>query len=71
MNEIFSSFRMDKSALSVASLDAESDERAFWASKTPQERLQAVEFLRAVNYAYDGTTTRLQRLLTVVELGEC
>ncbi|OHB85161.1 MAG: hypothetical protein A2V98_25590 [Planctomycetes bacterium RBG_16_64_12] len=61
---------MDKTAFSVASLADESDERAFWAAKTPQERLAALEFLRVVSYGYDPLAARLQRLLTVAQLGE-
>lgn len=70
MSGLLSSFKMDKTAFSVGSLSDESDERAYWAAKTPQERLAALEFLRAVNYGYDPSTARLQRLLTVAQLGE-
>ncbi|MCG2684224.1 MAG: hypothetical protein L6306_11500 [Planctomycetales bacterium] len=67
---IFSQFAgMDKSVLSVTSLGDESDERAFWLSKTPRERLAAMEFLRAVNYGYDPASSRLQRVLAVAQLG--
>jgi hypothetical protein len=60
---------MDKTVLSVVSLSDESDERAFWSSKTPHERLAAMELMRAINYGYDPVSDRLQRVLTVVELG--
>lgn len=70
MNDVLRSFKMDKTALSVASLSDESDERAFWAAKTPQERLAALEFMRAVSYGYDPSAARLQRVLTVALLGE-
>jgi hypothetical protein len=33
--------RLDKTAFSVASLTAESDEKQFWLSKIPYERLRA------------------------------
>ena len=46
----------DKTAFSVASLFDEPDEKAYWLSKTPDERLQAMEltpdfkeFLRLLN----------------------
>ena len=61
-------FKMDKSALSVVSLSAESDEKEYWHTKTPQERLAAVELMRQINYGYDPTTTRLQRVLEVAQL---
>ena len=61
--------KVNKSALSVASTFVEkSDDKEYWQSKTPQERLQAVELMRQINYGYDPTTTRLQRVLEVAEL---
>jgi hypothetical protein len=62
------SFELDRSAFRVDLLSAESDEPAFWRSKTPAERLEALEFLRQINYGYDPATARLQRVLEVVEL---
>ena len=61
-------FKMDKGALSIVSLAEESDERKYWHSKTPYERLEAVELMRQINYGYDPTTTRLQRVLEVAQL---
>lgn len=72
MRDLVQSSRMDKAALSVLSLDeAEEDDRKFWHSKTPEERLAALELLRQIHYGYDPATLRLQRVLAVVELGEC
>jgi hypothetical protein len=59
---------MDKTALSVVSLYDESDEKNYWRSKSPQERLEAVETMRQIIYGYDPSTSRLQRLLEVAEL---
>jgi hypothetical protein len=67
MNAI-SKVKMDKTAFSVASLTDESDEKEYWQSRTPQERLETVELLRQLNYGYAPSTARLQRILTVVEL---
>jgi hypothetical protein len=61
-------FDVDRSAFSIASLENESDERAYWQSKTPYERLQAIEMTRQVIYGYEPSTTRLQRFFEVVEL---
>ena len=61
-------FRVDKTAFSVASLFDESDETAYWLSKTPYERLQAVELMRQVIYGYQPASTGLQRVFEVVEL---
>ena len=67
MNAI-ETFKMDKSVLSVTSLSEESDEKTYWQTKTPQERLEAVELMRQINYGYDPTTTRIQRVLEVTQL---
>ena len=61
-------FKMDKGILSIVSLAEESDEREYWHSKTPYERLESVELMRQINYGYDPTTTRLQRVLEVTQL---
>ncbi|MFQ5707376.1 MAG: hypothetical protein ACE5HO_08025 [bacterium] len=61
-------YKMDKTAFSVISFLDESDEREYWISKTPHERLQALEFMRQSIYGYDQTTTRLQRFFEVAEL---
>jgi len=57
--------RMDKTAFSVGSLGDEGDEKAYWQSKAPEERLAAVELMRQITYGYDPSTTRLQRVLSV------
>lgn len=67
MNAI-DTFKMDKSVLSVVSLSEESDDKEYWHAKTPQERLEAVELMRQINYGYDPTTIRLQRVLEIVQL---
>ena len=60
--------RMDKTAFSVVSLEeADKDEVEFWLSKTPYERLDALETLRQIFYGYDPATTRLQRVLEITE----
>ncbi len=60
--------KLDRTAFSVATLSEASDETAYWWSKTPEERLQAMEWMRQVNYGYDPTSARLQRVLDYVEL---
>jgi hypothetical protein len=56
---------VDKTALSVVPLAAAGDERDFWLSKTPEERLRAVELIRRTLYGYTDPPPRLQRLLEV------
>jgi hypothetical protein len=59
---------MDKTAFSIVSFTDESDEKEYWRSRTPQERLETVELLRQLNYGYDPVTARLQRVLEIAEL---
>ncbi len=70
MDEILNSIQIDKNAFSVASLVDHSDDREHWANASVQERWAAMEYLRVINYGYDPATERLQRVLTIVELGE-
>ncbi len=62
-------YRMDKTTFSVTSLSAAGDEeKAYWLAKTPEERLEALEFLRQIAYGYDPTSARLQRVLEITQL---
>ena len=63
-------FRVHKEEFSVLSSFEEAAEvdKAYWHSKTPQERMAALELMRQINYGYDPTTERLQRVLEVAEL---
>ena len=58
---------MDKS-LKLISLHEKSNDRAFWMSKTPQERIDAIEFLRQQYQSVNNNaSTRLQRVYTIIE----
>lgn len=59
--------RVDRSAVTVGNPFSASDEKAFWLSKTPLERLEAVELLRQIAFGYDPAATRLQRVLEIAE----
>jgi len=61
--------RMDKSVLTFGTLD-DDDTRAYWAARTVEERVEAMELMRMINYGYNPITDRLQRVLEVVEFGE-
>jgi hypothetical protein len=65
--DIVSTARMDKTVLEFGPLDTQGDDREYWTSKTPLERLQAIEFMRQVMYGYNPSTARLQRVLTVAQ----
>jgi hypothetical protein len=63
--------RIDRSTLRATSFDeAEADDIDFWMNKTPTERIEGIEYLRRWLYGDDQIDARLQRVLTVVELGE-
>lgn len=58
--------KLDKTAFSVVNLDDDSD-KTFWLECTPEKRLEAIELMRQVNYGYDPTTARLQRIFEIAE----
>jgi len=60
---------LDRSAFSVTTLSGQSDDRAYWQSQSPEQRLKAVEQLRQLNYDYDPSE-RLQRVLEVTQREE-
>jgi hypothetical protein len=40
----------------------------YWHSRTPRERLRALELMRQEAYGYDRATATLQRVLEIVQL---
>ncbi len=59
--------KVDRSYFKISQLTDISDEITFWQSKTPQERLEAIEIMRQIIYGYNPSTTRLQRILEIVQ----
>jgi hypothetical protein len=59
--------KIDKTSFTVASLFDQSDEKAYWLSRTPYERLEAVELMRQIIYGYDLSATRLRRVLEITQ----
>jgi hypothetical protein len=59
--------KLDRTAFSVGSVFNESDEKSYWLSKTPAERLEAIEIMRQIIYGYDPTTERLQRVFEIAK----
>lgn len=59
--------RLDRTALSVAPLFEDSDDRRYWHACTPAERLRHAETLRRINYGRRATE-RLQRVLELAPL---
>lgn len=62
-----SEFKMDKTVFSVVPLSQADDEKEYWLSKTPHERLRAVELIRQTIYGYTPTSGRLQRVFEVAK----
>ncbi len=52
--------RIDKKYLSTVTLFEEPDDKLYWLSKGPIERLKKMEELRRINYG-NSATSRLQR----------
>lgn len=62
--------QINKKEIRVFSSFEESDaaDREFWHSKSPDERLAALELMRQSAYGYENPTTRrLQRVLEIVK----
>lgn len=62
--------RLDRSVLTIGDLrgqDAKSEAR-YWLTRSPAERLMALEQLRMRLANYDNITSRLQRFYTITEL---
>jgi hypothetical protein len=60
--------RPDRGTVEVTTLTARTSDRAYWLSRPPAERWEALELLRQIAYGYDPATARLQRVLEIVEL---
>jgi len=58
---------IQKDAFTVASIFDQSDEKSYWLTRTPYERLEAVELMRQIIYGYDLSITRLQRVFEVAQ----
>jgi hypothetical protein len=65
--DLIDSAKIKRDAFVVMSLFEESEEKSYWLSKTPYDRLAAVEFMRQIIYGYDPSTTRLQRVFEITQ----
>ena len=60
--------RVDRTVFSVTTLEeADKADRLYWRSRTPDERLAALELSRQIAYGYDPTARGLSRFFEVVE----
>jgi hypothetical protein len=64
---ITSSSRVDRTALAVQSLDDTPDDREYWWSRSPVERLAAIEIMRRVVYGRAASHGGLQRVLEITQ----
>lgn len=60
--------QVDRHSIEITQLTASSNDRAYWLSKTPEERFEALELLRQIAYGYEPAAARLQRVLEVTKL---
>jgi hypothetical protein len=59
---------VNRQAFEVTSFaEAEAADRAYWRSRTPDERLEALELTRQIAYGYDPTARGLSRVFEVAE----
>jgi hypothetical protein len=59
--------RIDRKVFSVGLMSEIEKDLTYWLSKTPEERIEAVEFLRQLIFGYDPATERLQRVFETAE----
>ncbi|MDA3885489.1 MAG: hypothetical protein PF638_07855 [Candidatus Delongbacteria bacterium] len=58
--------KLDKSKVVITPLQ-KNDEKAFWATKSPLERLRALELNRKIVYGYSDNPPRLQRFFEIIK----
>ncbi|SPD73983.1 conserved hypothetical protein [uncultured Desulfobacterium sp.] len=59
---------LDKKIVNVASLDDIEEEKKYWFSKSPLERIEAIEINRRMVYGQNRVTSRLQRFFETADL---
>ena len=59
--------RVDRTKISISDSFDNTEEKEYWFSRTPEERLLAMEMMRRVAYGYDENSARLQRVFEVAE----
>ena len=59
---------LDKKIVIVTSLDDIEEEKKYWLSKCPLERIEAIEINRRMIYGQDRVASRLQRFFATAEL---
>jgi hypothetical protein len=60
--------KLDKRHFTITHLNDTNEEKAYWLSRTPEERLAAIEISRRMVYGENASTSRLQRIFEVLKL---
>ena len=60
--------RVDRTAFSVVSLHDEDSDLQYWLSRTPEERLEALEIMRQIVFGYDSETARIEKVIEILSL---
>ncbi len=67
VDDLFEGFpRLDKTKLTITTIDDQDDNLDYWLSRPPEERWLQIEFLRRIAYGTDATA-RLQRVVRITE----
>jgi hypothetical protein len=59
--------KFDPSTMIVTPLVDDPEDRRYWLSKTPLDRLEAVEVMRQIIYGYTPSTARLCKVLKITQ----
>ena len=59
---------LNKKVVNVTTLHDIDEEKKYWFSKSPLERIEAIEIQRRMIYGHDRVTSRLQRFFETAEL---
>jgi len=61
---------LDKTVFSVCDVGDEGNDLKYWLSRTPQERFEAIEYMRRVLYGHDAASPTFQRVFEIVDLAQ-
>ena len=61
------SMKLNRKAISTGRLTDASDEKAYWLSKSPNERVMAIETMRRIIYGNNPSSKRFQRVLEITQ----
>ena len=64
-------FALDRTALTIGTVDDEPDDLGFWLKQTPETRLAGIEFLRRQFYSYGEARSQFRRFLEIARRAEC